>query len=69
MAYMNRGYVLKSKGNYKEAIADYNQALKIDPGYVDAYINRCDAYCDMGEYNKAGSDADSALKLKPKALV
>jgi tetratricopeptide (TPR) repeat protein len=39
-AYNNRGNAYKDKGEVDRAIADYDQALRLDPKYVKAYINR-----------------------------
>lgn len=38
--YYNKGNVLAKLGNYKEAIAAYDQALNLDPGNEDARYNR-----------------------------
>jgi len=42
-AYCNRGNAYYCKKNYDRAIADYNEAIKIDPNYTDAYIGRGNA--------------------------
>ena len=38
--YTNRGDAWLGKGNLQQAIADYTQAIEIDPGYLLAYSNR-----------------------------
>ncbi len=41
-AYLNRGIVYQRKGQYDQAISDYNKALEINPRYALAYYNRAE---------------------------
>jgi tetratricopeptide (TPR) repeat protein len=41
-AYNMRGSVFGRAGRYQEALDDFNQAIKIDPKYTQAYANRSD---------------------------
>ncbi len=43
-AYYNRGIAYKNLKDYRRAIEDYDQALRLDPDYVKAYNNRGYAY-------------------------
>jgi tetratricopeptide (TPR) repeat protein len=54
-----------SKGDYKNAIADYNQAIKLKPDYAEAYYNRGLTYNYQGNYTAAIADYNQAIKLKP----
>ena len=45
------------------AIADFAQAINIDPNMVDAYLFRGETYLKSDEYDKALSDFDQAIKL------
>ena len=40
IAYNNRGNAYKANGDLDRAIADYNQAIALDPKYALAYNNR-----------------------------
>ena len=51
------------KGEYEKAISDYNQALRLDPNYVEAYNNRGAAYFFKKEYDKAWEDAYKCQSL------
>lgn len=62
--YLNRGVAYGEMGVHR-AISDFNQALRIDPSYVDAYNNRGIAYYNIGEYDKAISDFSQALRVNP----
>ena len=42
--------------HFTEAIADFDNAIRLDPNYVNAYQNRAAARGGLGD--KAGSEAD-----------
>ena len=64
--YFNRAVDKQNKGDYQEAIADYDRAIKLKPEYADVYYNRGNAYKNIEEYSKAIADYDRAIKLKPE---
>ena len=66
-AFNNRGVAYRLKGDYDRAIADYNQAIKLNAKFAIAYNNRGVAYDRNGEYDRAFLDYDQAIKLKPSA--
>ena len=66
MAYNNRGDAWDAKEEYDKAIADYNEAIRLDPKYAVAYNNRGAAWCAKKEYDKAIADYDEAIRLDPK---
>jgi tetratricopeptide (TPR) repeat protein len=68
-AYNNRGVAYKNLGEYRRAIQDYDQALRLDPGYAVVYSNRGVAYGDLGEYRRAIQDHDQALRLDPDDAI
>ena len=63
--YNNRGNSFRKKGDYDQAIADFNEALKISPSFVLAFWNRGAVYLDKGDYERAIADYDEALKRNP----
>ena len=48
-----------------KAIADYTQAIRLDPNNTSAYIHRGYVYYAKGDYNRAIADYDQAIKLAP----
>jgi tetratricopeptide (TPR) repeat protein len=40
IAYVNRGIAYKSKLDFERALADFDEAIKLDPGQPAAYENR-----------------------------
>ena len=61
-----RGDFWYDKKEYDRAIADYDQAIRLDPKYTWAYNNRGRAWYDKGEYDRAIADYDQAIRLDPK---
>jgi tetratricopeptide (TPR) repeat protein len=56
-AYKNRGNAYYTKRDYDGAIADYNEAMKLDPRqaltyHVLAYVNRARIYSDKKDYDR-----------------
>ncbi len=61
--YNNRGKAYTDKGDFDRAIADFNQALGINPNYVEAYSNRGGAYQKKGDFDQAMADYNQALMI------
>jgi tetratricopeptide (TPR) repeat protein len=51
--------------DYKGAILNYTQAIKINPNYADAYTGRGLAYRSLQDYQKAILDCTQAIKINP----
>lgn len=64
--YTNRGVEYEKKQDFTHAIADHDQAIKIDPKNSLAYNNRGNAYAAQGDFEHAIADYDEAVKLNPK---
>ncbi|PSB41150.1 hypothetical protein C7B80_31550 [Cyanosarcina cf. burmensis CCALA 770] len=59
------GKLLSAAKEYEEAIASYDQALKINPNNNDAWHSRGYALSNVGRYEEAIASYDQALKINP----
>ncbi|MDJ0581063.1 tetratricopeptide repeat protein [Crocosphaera sp.] len=50
-------------GDNQKAIADYNQAISLNPNDAGAYFRRGDAYVRLGDYQKAIADLEKSANL------
>jgi tetratricopeptide (TPR) repeat protein len=65
-AYNFRGLGYAEKGNYRQAIDDYNVALKINRQYEEALNNRANAYRMIGQNDLALQDFKQTITINPK---
>ncbi len=67
-AYIEQGVAKAELGQYEEAIADYDAALRLDPDHVGALVNRSLAWIGLGRYEDAIADYDAVLRLDPEQV-
>jgi tetratricopeptide (TPR) repeat protein len=65
-AYFNRGIAYKNKSDFDRAIADYTQAIQLNPRDAKPHVNRGNAYSDKGDFDRAIADYNEAIQLDPK---
>src|SRR5216684_3591567 len=65
-AYFNRGLAYSSKKDYDRAIADFSEAIRLDPKYAWTYANRGSIRTAKGEFDLAIADLTEAINLDPK---
>jgi tetratricopeptide (TPR) repeat protein len=65
-AYAARGFVLASQGELEGAIADYTEAIRLEPDFVDAYYNRGSARYTQGDLEGAIADLNQTIVLEPE---
>ena len=63
--HLRRGHRLYQRKNFLEALQEYNQAVRAEPGNPDAYFWRGRVFVNTGEMEPAADDFKTALKLKP----
>jgi tetratricopeptide (TPR) repeat protein len=64
-AYCIRGEGLTEKRDLDRALADLNEAIRIDPDYACAYSNRGRVYAAKGDRDHAIADYDQAIRIDP----
>ena len=62
----NLAVQLHQQGRFEQAIAEYDQAIRIDPRLAVAYVNRGGAFNELGEYQRAVRDETQAILLDSK---
>ena len=61
----DRGNRYSRNGSYELAIADYNKAIEMDPGFSEAHYDRGFSFYEMGSYEEAIADLTRAIELSP----
>lgn len=64
-AHSNRAFVYYEQGDFETALADYEQAMALDPNYTYARSGRAYSYYSMGRYDEAVAAFDEAIALDP----
>ncbi|MCP3472041.1 tetratricopeptide repeat protein [Bradyrhizobium sp. CCGUVB1N3] len=65
-AYEGRGRIALRHGDAKRAIADFDQAIHLNPNRAATFRDRAQAYRQHGELDLAVADYDQAIALDPK---
>ena len=64
-ALAHRGRVWKEQGDYEKALADLNEAIRLDPDRPAYFSNRGMVYDRLEEYDRAIGDYNEALRRDP----
>ena len=67
--YYDRGIAYKNEKQFDRALADYSDAIKLDPKYAHAYLNRALVYASNGDYARSIADSSAAIKLDPTNML
>lgn len=65
-AWLLKGIAMREIGRLRDAIDCFNETIKIDKDYYDAYIGNCSAFLAMGENSQAERNVDEALRIHPR---
>ena len=61
----DRGNLRSRHGSYEPAIADYNQAIEMAPGFAEAHYDRGCSFYEIGRNEEAIADFTRAIELNP----
>jgi len=53
------------RGDYREAIGNFNQAIELQKDFAVAYSDRCLAYLQLQDYHQAIADCTQAINFAP----
>jgi len=59
------GVVYDDNHKEEEAIAQYTKAIRLSPGFTEAYAARCSAQATLERYAEALEDCNRAIELDP----
>jgi tetratricopeptide (TPR) repeat protein len=65
LAHFTRGDAHFDLQNYERAVADYDEAVQLNPEFAAAYRNRGEAYLRLGQFDRAVADQTRAVHLDP----
>lgn len=65
LAYYNRGISFRNIGNYRQAMEDFDNAIKQVPRYAKAYVERGNIYDIWGNYNLSIINFGQAIEINP----
>ena len=65
-----QSHLVRGNAHYKakrmnEALADFDEAIKLNPSSSEAYVSRSSVYIERKQFDKAIEDCDRAIALKP----
>ena len=67
--WLDEGVYFYDAGKYQQAIEAYDIAIRLNPGYVEAYNNRGSAYYDLKAYTRAIEDYNRAIDLNSRLAI
>ncbi|WP_369426758.1 J domain-containing protein [Waterburya agarophytonicola] len=64
--FYRRGGLRTQNKEYRQAIEDYTQAIKLNPKFIDAYLKRCEMRYKMGDNQGVLDDCYQIFSINPK---
>ena len=57
------GFELRQEGRFDESVAEFDEAIRLDPQHAGAYMGRGFSHADLGQFQRAIQDYDEAIRL------
>jgi len=67
--YYNKGNMYVSFELYDASILAYDAAIRLDPDYASAYLNRAASKLRLGQHGEAIVDLNTAIRLDPNSFL
>src|SRR3954464_12909195 len=64
-SYYERGIERSRQREYDQAIADFDQVIRLNPKFAEAYFSRGNARHRKGDHDQAIADYNQAIHLDP----
>jgi lipoprotein NlpI len=64
--FVGRGRAWDGKKDYDRAVADYTEAIRLNPRFALAFYNRAIAWRDKKDYDRAVADYTEVIRLNPQ---
>ncbi len=67
--FLEKGIILYKLGRHAEALTAYEQALHLDPNFIDAYVGKGNTLYSLGRYVEALVAFEQAIDLAPNTAA
>jgi len=67
LSHYSKGEAYFRDTKYEQAVSEFTNAVRLDPGFAAAFEGRCLAYFDLAEKMRALDDCNKAILLNPYA--
>ncbi len=64
--HFSAGVQLQDQERWEEAIAEYDEAIRLDSEFFEAYNNRAYVHFKLDQFERAIQDYDEAIRLDPR---
>src|SRR3954447_21019723 len=69
LAHHNRGLAYAKRGGLENAIADFDEAIRLNPQSARPYNDRGFTYARQGNFDRAIADYSEAIRLDPRYVL
>lgn len=69
VSFFHRGRAYSRMQEYDRAVQDFDEAIRLDPDFLNAFFQRGDAYLARQDYDRAIRDYDAVIQLDPNDAI